>query len=120
MRTAEWEIAGKLLASAREHLANVGWQASPTGIDVRSCMAMAVETAFRRSDATISGFDYARAALLKEIGSHGSESRNGNPDAIPYWGADLVKWNDAPNRTAEEVIAAFERAEAYCRSRSAK
>jgi hypothetical protein len=121
MRKEEWEIAAKLLVDARDQLAAAGWQAAPATVGERLCMAMAVEVAFRRSDATLAGFDHARAALLKETGiQSGNESRGGSSESIPYWGVDLVRWNDVPNRTADEVLAAFDRAAAYCRTQASK
>lgn len=117
MRTEEWAIAAKLLVNARDHLAAVGWQAAPASGSVLGCVCTALEATFRKSDATLAGFDHARAALLKVTGNqHSNESRGGSSDSVPYWGIDLVRWNDTPNRTAEEVLGAFDRAVAYCQT----
>ena len=85
----------EVLLGAAEYLRKYGWIQWETGNHGGPrCALGALE-----SVDIDSVYDDAEYRLLRTVGA-----------------SSVVKWNDAPGRTVEEVIAAFEKAAAECES----
>jgi hypothetical protein len=107
----EWEAASQMLQEAADLTREVGWQQNATEEVEQVCVATAVERVFLRGDYSVVDFNYAREAISRHLGvPRDPAPEEGSPFPVPYWGRHLMERNDAPERTEEEVIAAFEAA----------
>jgi hypothetical protein len=107
----EWSLASKMLTRAGQLVRERGFQQGSLVPVASVCMATALERAFLEGDYSVVDFNYAREALARVLGG----SRDPSPLAddpldVPYWGRNLMDWNDTPGRTAAEAIQAFDAA----------
>jgi len=111
LNVAEWSAASEILLTAKQLIVDKGWQqAAPDKVDAE-CMATALEHAWQKSGKSLVDFNYAREALARATGMPAQAQRfAGDPLDLPYWGRNLMYWNDAEGRTEEQVLAAFDKA----------
>ena len=121
INVAEWKAAAKLLKNARRLIERDGWQQGST-IDVRTnCVATALERALKESNYSLVDFNYAREALSQVLNVRRDPAKlKGDPRAVPYWGRELIDWNDKKGRTEREVLDLYARASALADSLSAE
>ena len=107
----EWKAAAKILSVAKSLIEEEGWQQGAIESVSQECTATALEHAFRHNDFSIVEFNYAREALARVLNIEQEPQKLENdPLDVPYWGRPLMDWNDAPGRTKEEVLEAFQNA----------
>jgi len=120
----EWRAASKMLNRAAELIQERGWQQGALTDVSQECAATSLEHAFREGEYSIVEFNYAHAALILSIGEPKSRvaagtmvdletieanMKAGRP-AVPYWGHQIIKWNDYHARTEDEVVATLQNA----------
>lgn len=95
-----------VLKAAREHLASVAfWQGGPSRIDGRE---MRVDESYPPSDCAVTAISFVGSPMGSRIDARKRLAKAiGLPDGEVFTIAD---WNDAPERTKAEVLAAFDRA----------
>lgn len=70
-----------------------------------------LENAWKELGKTIVDFDYAREAMVKAIDVPRTPiTTSSDPLNVPYWGRNLMYWNDKDGRTEKEVLQAFDQA----------
>lgn len=111
-----WKAAAKILVQARVVIKKKGWEQAPTQGHV--CLATAVEAAFRKTNQSVAGFNYACAALKKVLGRSKTSRRVNDKLDVPYWGRELMDWNDRPGRTETDVLKTISTATEYATKRS--
>jgi hypothetical protein len=117
----EWLAASAILTRAGQLIRERGWQrGSPVPV-AKECMATALEHAFREKDYTIVDFNYARDALARALNVPRDPQPLPNDVLdVPYWGRELMDWNDAHGRTEADVLNALSAAAQFALSRGAK
>jgi len=104
----EWLNASKMLSMAAQLIRKNGWQQGSLTAVYAHCAATALEAAFRQGKFSIVDFNYAREALSRTIHVAREPQKLANDRLeVPYWGRSFMEWNDAPGRTKEEVLKAF-------------
>lgn len=93
----------ELLVAARSLIANVGWcqndyKKHDIWFDVTGYCSIGALVYGNDSKSSSNLYELAEARLMQAIGLTETTTR------------DLIGWNDAPERTKEEVIAAFDKA----------
>lgn len=117
----EWSAAGEMLSRAAELIEERGWQQGATKPVELFCAATALEAAFLEGKYSVVDFNYARASLSRVVRVPlEPRAEAGESLAVPYWGRELMEWNDAPGRSEEEVIDAFTTASNRASNLSAK
>jgi hypothetical protein len=117
----EWLAASAMLTRANELIRERGWQqGSPVPV-ARECMATALEHAFQEKDYSIVDFNYAREALARVLNVPRDPQPLPNDVLdIPYWGRELMDWNDAHGRTEADVLNALNAAAQFAVNRRAE
>lgn len=116
----QWAEAANLLQTAKEVLEKRPWSANADGF-YKMCAATGLERAVHDTSASLTAFMLARASLQSVLCVAADED-GGSGLEVPYWGRSIMDWNDAPGRTKDEVLDAFEKAaqRAYARSPAAR
>lgn len=111
MNVNEWAAASRLLTRSADLVRERGFQQGAVVPVASVCMATALERAFEEGGYSIVDFNYAREALARVLDvPREPVVIAGDPLDVPYWGRDLMDWNDTPGRTGQDAIAAFEKA----------
>ncbi|MDX2385124.1 hypothetical protein GOD60_14125 [Sinorhizobium medicae] len=115
LNVAEWQAAQEILEDAKVKVESGWYQNEPPAGGPRTyCMSTAMQQALIDQNKTMVDFDYAKLALNNAIEAPPTLPTSADdPLSVPYWGRFFVYWNDAPGRTKEEVVQAFEEAIAY-------
>lgn len=118
LNSKEWESAAGLLERAKE-LIEIGPWGKPltdpdlaVGPDEVTCIAFAMNDALNEMGISVVDFEYAKLAMSQAIDAPplAELTSNDDPLSVPYWGRYFMYWNDAEDRTKEEVLAAMDRA----------
>lgn len=111
LNVTEWRSAKEILTRARELIVEKGWQQGSTVVIEKQCVATAMEDAWKELGRSLVDFEYSRDAISTAIElPRIPVTRANDPLDVPYWGRNLMYWNDKPGRTVEEVLAAFDKA----------
>jgi hypothetical protein len=113
LNVIEWRAASTMLDRARQLIELRGWQQGAISKVLPECAATALEHAFFENTRRYSvvDFNYAREALSRTIDVAREPVRiDDDLLAVPYWGRNLMDWNDKPGRTKSEVLKAFKNA----------
>ena len=109
----EWQAASAILNRAIQFVNKKGWQQGEIVPTSYVCLATAIERAWQEKKYSLVDFNYTREALSKVLKvAREPELLPSDPLAVPYWGRYFIEWNDAPERTKEQVIEALRSASA--------
>jgi len=104
----EWQAASDILNRAIQLVEKNGWQQGEVVPTSHVCLTTAIERAWQEKKYSLVDFNYTREALSKILNvPREPEQLPTDPLAVPYWGRYFMEWNDAPERTKEQVIEAL-------------
>jgi hypothetical protein len=104
----EWLNAAWLLLLAKDYVENYALSKGPVVPIPENFTATALEESFKDTKLSVVDFNYAHEALSRAIGVP-REPLGIDPKLdVPYWGEQLMVWNDAKGRKLEDVLKAFE------------
>jgi len=104
----EWKAASDILNRAIQLVDEKGWQQGEIVPITHVCLTTAIERAWQEKKYSLVDFNYTREALSKILKvPREPEALPSDPLAVPYWGRYFMEWNDAPERTKEQVIEAL-------------
>jgi len=111
MNKLPWTSASEILRNAALLIEEKGLQQKEPLAVEEHCLATGLEAAFRTGEYSIVDFNYAREAVSRVIGvPREPEEIDGDELDVPYWGRNLMDWNDREGRTAEEVVDTLRKA----------
>ncbi|MCG6111545.1 MAG: hypothetical protein MEQ74_05070 [Paracoccus sp.] len=120
INSAEWEAAAGILTTARDLVRDEPWGKPLTDTTLSSggsntmCLSVALEEAWKSQGASLVDFEYARSAVDQVIDVASLEVQSeADPLNVPYWGRSYMYWNDASERTQEDVVQALDQAIEY-------
>lgn len=107
----EWNNAKEILVNTKSILEKKGWYRVKPEEKHAHCLATALEESWQELGLSLVDFSYARHALDQAIDAPKSLPTNENdPLSVPYWGRYYMYWNDADDRTEDEVLSAIDKA----------
>jgi len=110
LNAGEWNSTIEVLTEAREKIETGWYQVEP--IAAHECMATALEKSWSELGKSLVDWDYIKLAMNSALDAPKLSSlvTKDDPLSTPYWGRYYIYWNDAEERTKDDVLAAFDRA----------
>lgn len=117
LNAQEWSNAEQILMGTKNILEEYEWYRAEKPSTKAYCLSEALEKSWKDSDYSLVDLDYAKLALNESIKAPKSLPTSADdPLSVPYWGRYYMYWNDAENRTKEEVINAVTKAISFAKS----